>query len=150
MKTFRRVAALSCGLLYALQTSANQPLTQTKPADLPQQVTLAGQSFVLEEQQKRCAMRKPDGSLLNLDIPWPCAFSDDRKGLPRVEKFNDNAEIVIVYHLESQPESSASCKSQYQAIRLIKGRLESSMAVPSALCMRGMIDQKHFVGHFDW
>ncbi|SDV09280.1 hypothetical protein [Pseudomonas mucidolens] len=111
-------------------------------------VILAGQTLILENHQQRCALRKPDQSLLQLEIPWPCKFSPDRKGLPRVEAVSDNELIILVYHSQAEPEPSRSCTSQYQAVRQIQGRLETSIVAQSSFCMGGVIDQKHFVGLF--
>jgi hypothetical protein len=111
---------------------------------------LAGQSLTLENHQQRCALRKADQSLLELEIPWPCAFSPDRKGQPRIEAFNDNALIVIAYHSQAEPAPSRKCLSQYQAIRLIHEKLETSVVGRMSSCMNGSIDQKNFVGLFRW
>lgn len=111
-------------------------------------VVLASHTLILENHQQRCALRKPDQSLLQLEIPWPCKFSPDRKGLPRVEAFNGNELIIIVYHSQAEPEPSRRCKSQYQAVRQIQGRLEISEVAQSGFCMNGVIDQKNFVGLF--
>ncbi|MFB3302421.1 hypothetical protein [Pseudomonas sp. AMR01] len=125
----------------------NSPSTTEPPKD---RVTLAGQTLSLENHQQRCALRKPDQSLLQLEIPWPCKFSPDRTGLPRVEAFNGSELIIIVYHSQAEPEPSRRCKSQYQAVRQIQGRLETSVVAQSAFCMDGVIDQKNFVGLFPW
>lgn len=135
------------GLLLSLYACAQQPAEQ--PAAATPQVSLSGQILTLHEQEQRCVLRKSDGSLMHLDIPWPCAFSEDRKGLPRVEKF-DSAEIVIVYHSRSEPAPSKRCTSQFQAVRLLKGQLEASVVSRNGMCMRGPVDQKNFVGLFQW
>lgn len=123
---------------------------QAVDADLPLEAVLAGQSYALENQQHRCALRKPDQSLLMLDIPWPCAFSQNRQGLARVEKFNHNSEIVIVFHAVPKPAPSHQCDTRFHAVRLMKGQLDASEVANSPLCMKGVIDQKNFVAFFHW
>lgn len=139
------LSLLSGSLLLSLNTFAEQ-----QPSIAPSnQIVLTGQTLTLENDQQRCALRKPDQSLFTLDMPWPCQLSVDRKGLPRVETFND-ALIIIVQHFEPEPAPSTECHSQYQAIRQIAGRLEASIVADGGRCLRGAVDQKNFVGLFSW
>lgn len=138
--------ALSSCLFLSLNACAEQT---DPPAAQNVQVDLAGQILTLENHDQRCALRKPDQSLFTLDIPWPCHLSVDRKGLPRVESFND-ALIIIVQHFEPEPAPSTECRSQYQAIRQIEGLLEASIVAGGGRCMAGALDQKNFVALFTW
>lgn len=135
------------GALSSLSACAEQapPSTTERAKD---RVTLAGRTLMLENHQQRCALRKPDQSLLQLEIPWPCKFSPDRNGLPRVEAGNDNELIIIVYHSQAEPEPGRGCTSQYQAVRQTQGRLEMSVVARSSFCMGSVIDQKNFIGLF--
>lgn len=140
------LSALSGCLFLSLNACAEQTDT---PAAQSVQVDLAGQTLTLENHDQRCALRKPDQSLFTLNMPWPCHLSVDRKGLPRVESFN-NALIIIVQHFEPEPAPSTECRSQYQAIRQIEGRLEASIVASGGRCMVGAVDQKNFVALFSW
>jgi type VI secretion system protein ImpC len=96
----------------------------------------------------------PDVELLGepplvLAIKWPCAFSPDRKGKPRVERF-ENTPIVIARHSTPKPAPSRDCDSEQQAVRLIDGRLEASSVMRSAGCFNGPEDQKNFTALFGW
>ncbi|CAH0274694.1 hypothetical protein E3Z27_27800 [Pseudomonas mediterranea] len=126
---------------------------ETVPADANRasnnQVDLGGQVLTLENHNQRCALRKPDQSVLTLDMTWPCHLSVDRQDKPRVESFN-NAKIIIVQHFETEPAPSQECRSQYQAVRLIAGRLEASMLAEGGRCTQGAVDQKNFVALFTW
>lgn len=117
--------------------------------DFPLQATLQGQAYRLENNQQRCALRKPDQSVLMLDIPWPCHFSIGEPGKAHIETFQ-NAPIVKALHVQTLPDSPRECRSQYQAIRLYKGQLEASVAGRYASCMRGKGDQKAYTGVFVW
>ena len=136
------------GALSSLSACAEQapPSTSERAND---RVTLAGRTLMLENHQQRCALRKPDQSLLTLDMPWPCHLGIDRKGQPRVENFN-NVQIIIVQHFAPESAPSQGCRSQYQAIRHIEGRLEASMVANGGGCLPGATDQKNFVALFTW
>lgn len=136
--------ALLAALLPGL-TQAGQAVN----ADLPLQAVLAGQSYTLENQQQRCALRKPDQSLLILEIPWPCHFSIGEPGQAHVETFQ-NVPIVMALHVQTLPDTPRECRSQYQAIRLYKGKIEPSVVGRYASCLRGKGDQKAYTGAFDW
>lgn len=146
MKAFLSPVALGAMLLSLYACAEQSPKADVKALD---QVTLTGQTLSLHNQDQRCALLKTDGTVFSLDIPWPCTFSVDGKGLPRVETF-ENAQIVIAHHSPEEPAPSTHCASQYQAVRLINGQLERSVVGRMASCMRGSIDQKNFVGLFDW
>lgn len=122
---------------------------QAVDADLPLEAVLAGQSYALESQQHRCALRKPDQSLLMLDIPWPCHFSISEPAKAHIETFQ-NVPIVMALHIKTLADTPSECRSQYQAIRLYKGKFEPSVAGRYASCMRGKGDQKAYTGVFDW
>lgn len=122
---------------------------QVVDTNLPVQVTLSGHNYVLENQQQHCALRKPDQSVLMLDIPWPCHFSIGEPGKAHIETFQ-NVPIVMALHIKMLPDTPLECRSQYQAIRLYKGQLEASVAGRYASCLRGKGDQKAYTGVFDW
>ncbi len=140
------LSALSGCLFLSLNACAEQT---DAPATPNNRVSLAGQILTLENHDQRCALRKPDQTLLTLNMPWPCQLSVDRKGLPRVESFN-NALIIIVQHFDPEPAPSTECRSQYQAIRQIEGRLEASIVGDGGRCLAGAVDQKNFVALFSW
>ncbi|WP_295472314.1 hypothetical protein [uncultured Pseudomonas sp.] len=141
-------ALLLSALSLSLPACAGQP--EDAPLNESASVSLTGMTLTLQDQNGHCSLRKDDGSLLSLEIPWPCAFSQDRHGQPRVEKFNQGSEIVIVYHAVPEPAPSQACDTRFQAVRLMKGQLEASMVARNAMCMKGVIDQKNFVALFDW
>lgn len=146
----RNVFCASLLSIMSLSLPACAELPAEAPGDEQASVSLSGMTLTLQNQDQRCSLRKDDGSLLALEIPWPCAFSENSKGLPRVEKFNQNAEIVIVYHAIPEPSPGHRCDTRFQAVRLIKEQLEASMVAETPLCMKGPIDQKNFVAFFDW
>jgi len=108
-----------------------------------------GQQLTLVNDQQRCALRKPDQTLLPLDIPWPCQFTVDRQGKSHVETFG-KVPIVIVIHLTTAADDSPECRSEYRAIRQINGTLEPSIIARTASCMAGTGDQKNYTGLFTW
>lgn len=122
---------------------------QVADSSLPMHATLLGQPYVLENQQQRCALRKPDQSILPLDIPSPCHFSIGKNGQAHVETFQ-NVPIIIVLHVAPVVGSKLECRSQYKAVRLIKGQLEPSVLAHNASCLRGVGDQKNYTAMFDW
>jgi hypothetical protein len=136
----------SCVLLSLYACAETTPDTTTAQ---DKQVDLGGQVLTLENHDQRCALRKPDQSLLTLDMPWPCHLGVDRQGKPRVEHFN-NAQIIIVQHFAPEPAPSTECRSQYQAIRKMAGQLEASMVAGGGRCLPGAFDQKNFVALFTW
>lgn len=134
-------------LAFALNACAQTPATS--PGAAPE-VTLAGHTLALVDHEGRCALRKADASLLQLEMPWPCQLSPERDGgKPRVEHFN-GAQIIIVSHVQPDPSQPGRCHSQYQAVRQIGTRLEPSILARGASCSNGPVDQKNFVGLFKW
>ncbi|BCJ09539.1 MULTISPECIES: hypothetical protein [unclassified Pseudomonas] len=146
MKRLRKVVP---GLLIALALNACAQQSSTgTPQDL--QVNLAAQTLSLVNHEGRCALRKADQSLLELDMPWPCQLSPERlTGKPRVEHFN-GSQIIIVSHVEADPSQPGRCNSQYQAVRLVGASLEPSILAKGGSCSTGPVDQKDFVGLFQW
>lgn len=136
-------------LLLSMTACAEQ-VVPTRQIAIPNvEVNVGGQILTLQNDAQRCALRKPDQSVLMLDMPWPCHLSVDRKGQPRVETFDD-AYIIIVQHFAPEPAPSKECRSQFQAIRQTKGHLEASIVAGGGRCWMGPVDQKNFVGLFSW
>lgn len=134
-------------LASALNAYAQTPAASSSAAP---EVTLGGHKLALVNHEGRCALRKTDASLLQLDMPWPCQFSPERDAdKPRVEHFN-GAQIIIVSHVQPAPSQPGSCASQYQAVRQMGNRLEPSILARGAGCSSGAVDQKNFVGLFEW
>ncbi|MDF0729351.1 hypothetical protein P0Y43_01255 [Pseudomonas entomophila] len=144
-----RLLKAAPGLLIALALNAcAQPAPSSSPPGL--QVRLGEHRLALVNHQGRCALQKADQSLLELQMPWPCQLSPERNsGKPRVERFN-GAQIIIVSHVAADPSQPGRCNSQYQAVRLMKTRLEPSILATGASCSTGPVDQKDFVGLFTW
>jgi len=122
---------------------------QAADSDLPMHASLLGQRYVLESAGQACVLRKPDQSVLPLDILSPCHFSVGKDGQAHVETFQ-GVPIVMVLHVAPVADSKLECRSQYKAIRLIKGQLEPSVLAQSASCLRGVGDQKNYTAMFDW
>ncbi|MFJ7813001.1 hypothetical protein ACIQYQ_19505 [Pseudomonas asiatica] len=132
---------------FALNACAQPPAPTSNAAP---EVNLAGKKLVLVNHEGRCALRKADASLLQLEMPWPCQLSPERDGgKPRVEQFN-GAQIIIVSHVQPDPSQPGRCESQYQAVRQLGERLEPSILARGASCSNGPVDQKNFVGLFEW
>ncbi|AHD16007.1 hypothetical protein C163_20430 [Pseudomonas sp. FGI182] len=132
---------------FALNACAQPPAPSPNAAP---EVSLAGKKLVLVNHEGRCALRKADASLLQLEMPWPCQLSPERDGgKPRVEQFN-GAQIIIVSHVQPDPSQPGRCESQYQAVRQLGERLEPSILARGASCSNGPVDQKNFVGLFEW
>jgi hypothetical protein len=143
------VVFIGC-LLSSLSACAEQHASPATPsAAVDQVVSMGGQQLTLENDQQRCVLRKPDQSILPLDMPWPCQFTIDRQGKPYVATFG-KVPIVIVIHVEADPADSHVCRSEYRAIRQINGQLEPSIIARGASCMRGAGDQKNYTGLFIW
>ncbi|RRV21855.1 hypothetical protein [Pseudomonas sp. o96-267] len=141
-------------LLLSVLTSLCACAESTPPpaagnAGYPEQVELAGQTYRLENAGQACVLRKPDQSVLPLDIASPCHFSVGADGQAHVETFQ-NVPIVMVLHVAPVADNQLECRSQYKAIRLIKGQLEPSVLAQSASCLRGVGDQKSYTAMFDW
>lgn len=147
-KHLRTSVALG-SMLVSLCACAETSQPSTAPASFPEQVNLAGQTFQLENDQQQCVLRKPDRSTLPLDMPWPCHFSIGKAGQAHVETFQ-NVPIVMVLHVTPTADNPLECRSQYKAIRLIKGQLEPSVMAESASCLRSVGDQKDYTAMFDW
>jgi hypothetical protein len=132
---------------FALNACAQAPALSSSAAP---EVTLGGKQLALVNHQGRCALRQADASLLQLDMPWPCQLSPERAGgKPRVEQFN-GAQIIIVSHVQPDPSQPGRCASQYQAVRQLGERLEPSIVAHGGSCANGPVDQKNFVGLFEW
>lgn len=114
-----------------------------------EQVFVAGLTLSLMNESGQCALSGDGAAPLVLAIKWPCAFSPDRTGKPRGERF-ENIPIVIARHSTPKPAPSRDCDSEQQAIRLIDGRLEASSVMRSASCFNGTVDQKNFTALFRW
>ncbi|MDR6960241.1 hypothetical protein J2W43_004241 [Pseudomonas brassicacearum] len=137
-------------LLTSLTACAQQQSPSVTPSSTAEQVvTMGGQTLMLENDQARCVLRKPDQTLMPLDLAWPCQFTVDRQGNPHVETFG-KVPIVIVVHVAADPHDSQACRSEYRAIRQINGQLEPSVIARNASCMRGTGDQKNYTGLFTW
>lgn len=145
-----RIRLLMLGMLTSLCACAElTPPLATDKSSYPEQVALAGQIYILEGAKRACLLRKPDQSVLALDIPSPCHFSVGKDGQAHVEIFQ-NVPIVLVLHVTRVADSKPECRSQYKAIRLIEGQLEPSVLAQSASCLRGVGDQKNYTAMFDW
>ncbi|SFP08107.1 hypothetical protein SAMN05216601_105149 [Ectopseudomonas composti] len=145
-----RTLLLMLGMLtsFCVCAESTPPLASDK-SSYPEQVALAGQTYILESTRRACILRKPDQSVLTLDIPSPCHFSVGKDGQAHVETFK-NVPIVMVLHVIPVADHKLECRSQYKAIRLIKGQLEPSVLAQSASCLRGVGDQKSYTAMFDW
>lgn len=149
MSHLLRTSLLSTGMLASLCACAQPSPPAVGSPSYPEQVTLAGKVFKLENQQQSCTLRKPDQSTLSLEIPWPCHFSIGSDGKAHVETF-ENVPIVMVLHVVPTADDPLECRSQYRAIRLIKGQPELSVIARSASCLRGAGDQKDYTAVFNW
>ncbi|MDO7895575.1 hypothetical protein [Pseudomonas citrulli] len=149
MTKARCTVLISC-LLSSMTACAGQQASPASPAAaMDQVVSMGGQTFTLVNDQQYCALRKPDQTLLPLDLPWPCQFTVDKQGKSHVETFG-KVPIVIVIHLTTVDERSPECRSEYRAIRQVNGQLEPSAVARNASCMRGSGDQKNYTGLFTW
>ena len=145
-----RTPLLLLGVLTSLCACAESTLPPaTGKSSYPEQVDLEGQPYKLENAEQACVLRKPDQSVLPLDIASPCHFSVGKDGQAHVENFQD-VPIVMVLHVAPVADNKLECRSQYKAIRLIKGQLEPSVLARSASCLRGVGDQKSYTAMFDW
>lgn len=145
-----RTPLLLLGMLTSLCACAESTLPPaTGKSSYPEQVDLAGQTYRLENAEQACVLRKPDLSVLPLNLPSPCHFSVGKDGQAHVEIFQ-NVPIVMVLHVAPVAENELECRSQYKAIRLIEGQLEPSVLAQSASCLRGVGDQKGYTAMFDW
>ncbi|MHC6223445.1 hypothetical protein ACYU03_01430 [Pseudomonas sp. X10] len=150
MKRCHTLPMIALALTTSMSACAQERPAATEALPEDMHVTLSGQRLILENHQERCALRKTDQTLLQLELPWPCQFSPDRRsGEPRVENFN-GAQIVIVRHIDFDTPAPGSCRSQYQAIRQFNNQLEPSVVAHGASCTTGPVDQKNFVGLFKW
>ncbi|HBZ95244.1 MULTISPECIES: hypothetical protein [unclassified Pseudomonas] len=145
-----RTPLLLLGMLTSLCACAEStPPPAAGNSDYPQHVDLAGQTYRLENAGQACVLRKPDQSVLPLDIASPCHFSVGKDGQAHVETFQD-VPIIMVLHVAPVADSKLECRSQYKAIRLVEGQLEPSVLARSASCLRGVGDQKSYTAMFDW
>ena len=144
-----RTPLLLLGMLTSLCACAESTPPPAAGSSYPEQVDLAGQTYRLDSAGQTCVLRKPDQSVLPLGIVSPCHFSVGKDGQAHVETFQ-NVPIVMVLHVAPVADSELECRSQYKAIRLVEGQLESSVLGRSASCLRGVGDQKNYTAMFDW
>jgi len=145
-----RTPLLVLGMLTSLWARAEATsLFVTGNSGYPEQVELAGQIYRLENAGQACVLRKPDQSVLPLDISSPCHFSVGKDGQAHVESFQD-VPIIMVLHVAPVVDNKLECHSQYKAIRLIKGELDPSVLAQGASCLLGVGDQKSYTAMFDW
>jgi hypothetical protein len=144
-----RTPLLLLGMLTSLCACAESTPPPAAGSSYPEQVDLAGQTYKLDNAGQTCVLRKPDQSVLPLGIVSPCHFSVGKDGQAHVETFQ-NVPIVVVLHVAPVADSELECRSQYKAIRLVEGQLESSVLGRSASCLRGVGDQKNYTAMFDW
>lgn len=144
-----RTPLLLLGMLTSLCACAESTPPPAAGSSYPEQVDLAGQTYRLDSAGQTCVLRKPDQSVLPLGIASPCHFSVGKDGQAHVETFQ-NVPIVMVLHVAPVADSELECRSQYKAIRLVEGQLESSVLGRSASCLRGVGDQKNYTAMFDW
>jgi hypothetical protein len=140
---------VGCLLASLTACAQQQPPSAAPSAAAEHIVSMGGQTLTLANDQQRCVLRKPDQTLLPLDMAWPCQFRVDRQGKPHIEAFG-KVPIVIVTHLAKDPQNSQQCRSEYRAIRQINGRLEPSVIARVASCISGTGDQKDYTGLFTW
>lgn len=145
INTLRKTTAFT-GLLFSLNVCAESQIPP--PAVVRNEVNMGGQALKLIDAAGRCAILKPDNTHLATELAWPCQFSQDRKGLARVEMFN-SVPIVVALHNAPTSAPNISCLQTTQAIRLRDGALETSSLNRHAMCSTGH-DQKMFVGMFRW
>jgi hypothetical protein len=112
------------------------------------QVSLGGQVLKLVDAGGKCAVLKPDSSQVLMNLAWPCQFSQDRNGLPRIEKFK-SVPVALVVHNQADSASSTDCLQTAQALRLRQGTLETSSVNQGAMCTADH-DQKMFTAMFRW
>lgn len=131
-------------LVGALLLSAYACATPPPPNELTA-VTLGGQLLQLVDVQGQCALLREDGNTQLTDVAWPCRFSPNHAGEPRIEVFQ-SVPIVLVEHCQPSPEI-ATGRRQSQAVRLRDGLYETS-TVNTSRCGSGVQDRKMFTGLF--
>lgn len=109
----------------------------------------AGQPVTLSDSQGRCTLSRADATPLELDMAWPCRFSENAQQALRVESFRETP-IIMVERSEPLPAPSKSCLTDLQAVRLHQGALQAAPVSRIAACGPALWDQKAFVGMFDW
>ncbi|RMT85233.1 hypothetical protein [Pseudomonas viridiflava] len=138
------VSFVALGLVFCAPVFAQE----NPPSPPPLNVVLGQKPLQLMDHQGRCALAERGQSPHVLEMNWPCQFSPDKQGKARVEMFN-HTPIVLVMRSEPEPTPGTNCLTQTQAVRLINGKLETSVRMDTAGCGYGA-DQKVYVGLFDW
>ncbi|MBJ7223492.1 MULTISPECIES: hypothetical protein [unclassified Brenneria] len=115
----------------------------------PETAEFAGQPLALVETSGQCAVRSQDGQQLVTQLDWPCRFHRKPDGQLRVEVIRG---IPVALLERSRPAPSpdfpGDCLTSFQAIRLLQGQLELSLASEAAACLPSRWDEKIFIGLF--
>lgn len=139
------VAPLATILLSMTTGAAQQKTELSAPVD----TILAGRAVSLSNHQGMCKLARADTSAIVLDMRWPCQFSVNRRQDVRVETYLKTP-ILMVERSEHLPPPSRDCRTDVQAVRWYKGKLEAAEAQHIAMCGPSHWDQKMFMGVFDW
>ena len=143
---FAQLITLMTASLFGMAACAEQPDAEVHG---PTQAVIAGKVVNLSNDQGRCKLAGSDTPDVILDMQWPCQFSITKHNQPRIEMFNETP-ILMVERGEHLPAPSRDCRTDLQAVRWYKGRLEAARAQRIAMCGPGQWDQKMFVASFRW
>ena len=139
-----QIIALGAASLHCLAACAKQPDT-----DGSTQAIFASGVVELSNDQSRCKLSGANTSPVVLDMQWPCQFSINRQKQPRVEMYKD-IPVLMVERSVPLPNPSQDCRTDRQAVRWYKGRLEAARAQRIAMCGPVLWDQKAFFASFKW
>jgi hypothetical protein len=141
-----QIITLGAASLFCLAACAKQPDTETAGST---QAIFAGGVVELSNDQGRCKLSGANTSSVVLDMQWPCQFSINRQKQPRVEMYKD-IPVLMVERSVPLPLPSQDCRTDRQAVRWYKGRLEAARAQHIAMCGPALWDQNAFFASFKW
>lgn len=145
MKTISCVGTMLLAVIMATAVRA----TENDAAAQPDTAELAGQPLALVETAGQCAVQLQDGQRLITQLDWPCQFHRESDGRLRVKVIRG---IPVALLERSRPAPSrdfpGDCLTSFQAIHLLQGQLELSLASEAATCLPSRWDEKIFIGLF--
>jgi hypothetical protein len=113
------------------------------------EISFGGRTISLVSDTGHCALKRSDDSLLRLDVKWPCKFSKDLKGRALLKDYRAS-QIFMVQHTEPPLPPETDCRTDLQAIRYYKGKVELAPVSRVGACPPRQFDHKVFVWQFDW
>ncbi len=109
---------------------------------------IGGQQLHLTNDQGRCMLNRAGDPPVQMDMQWPCRFSEDQQLKVRIEDYRQSLFFMVERSIP-MPAPSENCLTDLQAVRLSKGQLQIAPSSRISACGPGHWDQKAFISQFD-